>query len=148
MERRRAGHRTCGSSMVWKLRVPGSGGYRNQELLWAIKMSGMANSVYQVNKGINAPIVFKGLKAQYIWYLAGGILGLLVLFAILYIAGVNMYICLLIACILGTTLFLTVYRTSHKYGEHGIMKKMARRSVPRVVKSNSRKVFIELKRKG
>ena len=108
----------------------------------------MANSIYQVKKGINAPIVFKGLKAQYIWYLAGGILVLLVLFAILYIAGVNMYICVLIAVILGTALFLTVYRTSHKYGEHGIMKKLARRSVPYVVKSNSRKLFIQLKKKG
>ena len=107
----------------------------------------MANSVYQVNKGINQPIVFKGLKAQYIWYLAGGILVLLILFAIMYIAGVNMYVCLLIAVILGTALFLTVYRTSHKYGEHGIMKKMARRSVPAAVKSNSRKLFIQLKTK-
>jgi len=107
----------------------------------------MANRVYGVNEGINAPIVFKGLKAQYIWYLASGILGLLILFAILYIAGVNMYICLLIAVILGTALFLTIYRTSHKYGEHGMMKKMARRSVPAVVKSNSRKLFIQLKTK-
>lgn len=108
----------------------------------------MANSVYQVNKGINVPIVFKGLKAQYIWYLAGGILVLLILFAILYIAGVNMYICLFIVVILGTGLFLIVYRTSHKYGEHGIMKKMAQRSVPAVIKSNSRKLFIQLKKKG
>ena len=29
----------------------------------------MANSVYVINKGINAPITFKGLKAQYIWWL-------------------------------------------------------------------------------
>jgi hypothetical protein len=107
----------------------------------------MANSIYKVNKGINQPIVFKGLKAQYIWYLAGGILVLLILFAILYIAGVNMYVCLLIAVVLGTALFLTVYRTSHKYGEHGIMKKMAGRSVPHVVKSNSRKLFIRLRNK-
>ncbi|MBC7536286.1 MAG: DUF4133 domain-containing protein, partial [Ferruginibacter sp.] len=25
----------------------------------------MSNSVYQINKGINKPIEFKGLKAQY-----------------------------------------------------------------------------------
>ena len=32
----------------------------------------MSNSVYKVNKGINKPIEFRGLKAQYIWWLGGG----------------------------------------------------------------------------
>jgi hypothetical protein len=43
----------------------------------------MATSVYQINKGINKPIEFKGLKAQYIWYLCGGLVALLILFAIM-----------------------------------------------------------------
>lgn len=107
----------------------------------------MANSVYQINKGINKPVEFRGLKAQYIWYLAGGVLTLLILFAVLYIAGVNTFVCLGLIAVLGTALFMTVYRTSHKYGEHGIMKKIARRSVPHVIKSNSRKVFIQLVKK-
>ena len=54
----------------------------------------MSTSVYNINKGINKPIEFKGLKAQYIGYLAAGLVVLLVLFAILYIIGVNMFICL------------------------------------------------------
>ena len=33
-------------------------------------------TVYYINKGINKPIVFKGLKAQYIGYLAVGLVGL------------------------------------------------------------------------
>jgi uncharacterized membrane protein YdcZ (DUF606 family) len=107
----------------------------------------MANSVYEINKGINKPIEFRGLKAQYIWYLAGGVLGLLILFAILYIVGVNTYVCLVLICILGSLLFATIYRMSNKYGEHGIMKKMANRSVPHVVKSNSRKIFFQLVKK-
>ncbi|MBD0288989.1 MAG: DUF4133 domain-containing protein, partial [Flavisolibacter sp.] len=41
----------------------------------------MATSVYQINKGINKPIEFKGFKAQYIWYLGGGLVALLILFA-------------------------------------------------------------------
>ena len=44
----------------------------------------MANSIYQINKGINQSIEFKGLKAQYIWYLAGGLVILLIVFAVLY----------------------------------------------------------------
>lgn len=108
----------------------------------------MANSVYQINKGINKPVEFKGLKAQYIWYLAGGILALLILFAVLYIIGVNTFVCLALIGILGTVLFFTIYHMSNKYGEHGIMKKMASRSVPHVIKSNSRKVFIQLVKKA
>ena len=53
----------------------------------------MSNSVYQINKGINKTIELKGLKAQYIWYLGGGLVALLILFAIIYIMGVNVFIC-------------------------------------------------------
>jgi hypothetical protein len=105
-------------------------------------------SVYQVNTGVNKAVEFRGLKAQYIWYLAGGILVLLILFAILYISGLNTFVCLGLIVTLGTALFMTVYRMSHKYGEHGIMKKIARRSVPTVIKSYSRKVFIQLVKKA
>ena len=48
----------------------------------------MSNSVYQINKGINKPIEFKGLKAQYIWYLGGGLVALLILFAISFTINV------------------------------------------------------------
>lgn len=104
------------------------------------------SSVYQINKGINRPIEFKGLKAQYIWYLGAGLLALLILFAVLYICGVNPFICLLIIVIAGTALFMHVYRLSHKYGQHGMMKAIAKRSIPKCIKSYSRSVF-ELKKK-
>lgn len=99
-------------------------------------------SVYSINKGINQPIIFKGLKAQYIWYLGGGLVGLLILFAILYISGVNTFICLGIALAGGGFLFVWVYRLSNRYGEFGMQKKAARRMLPNVIRNNSRKVFI------
>ena len=102
-------------------------------------------SVYSINKGINKPIEFKGLKAQYIWYLGGGLLVLLVLFAILYICGMNTYLLLFIILSLGAGLFMHVYRLSHKYGEYGMMKKVARRSIPKLIKVGSRKLFIKVK---
>ena len=49
----------------------------------------MNSTVFQINKGINRPIEFHGLKAQYILYFVIGILSLLILFAILYIIGIN-----------------------------------------------------------
>ena len=97
----------------------------------------MASSIYQINKGINKPVEFKGLKAQYIWYLGGGLVTLLILFAILYIAGVNIFLCLVIIFSLGGALFMQVYKLSHKYGQFGLMKKMAAKAVPKVIKSYS-----------
>jgi hypothetical protein len=105
------------------------------------------SSVYTINKGINKSIEFKGLKAQYIWYLGGGLLILLVLFAILYIMGVNSFICLGVILVFGSCLFGYVYRLSHRYGEYGMMKKLARKGVPNVIKAGSRKGFQQLKLK-
>ena len=108
----------------------------------------MATSVYRINKGINKPIEFKGLKAQYIWYLGAGLVGLLVLFAILYITGVNMFICLALILALGTLLFVFVFRLSHRYGQYGLMKEAAKRSIPQHVTASSRKIFLELKQES
>src|SRR5258706_15360595 len=107
----------------------------------------MSTSVYQINKGINRPIEFKGLKAQYIWWLGGGLLALLILFAILYICGINTFLCLFIIVGGATSLFMHVYKLSRKYGEHGMMKTLARRSIPPVIKCYSRKTFSRLPRK-
>ncbi len=103
----------------------------------------MANSVYKINKGINKPVEFRGLKGQYIWYLGGGLVILLIVFAILYVVGINTFFCVGLIGILGTALFMQVYKLSHKYGEHGMMKKVARRIVPPVLKSYSRKGFLK-----
>ncbi|MNK11815.1 hypothetical protein D3C87_298640 [compost metagenome] len=105
----------------------------------------MSNSVYQINKGINKSIEFKGLRAQYIWYLGAGIIALLILFAIMYVIGLPSFLCIGIIVIAGTGLVFKIYGMSNKYGEHGMMKAMARSSIPKVVKNNSRKVFIMIK---
>lgn len=104
----------------------------------------MANSIYQINKGINKPIEFKGLKGQYIWYSGIGILCLLIVYAILYVTGINQYVAIAITGALGAAMFSKVYGLSNKYGEHGLMKLLAKKSVPKVVKSNSRNVFRQL----
>ena len=101
----------------------------------------MASSVYKINKGINKPVEFRGLKAQYIWYLGGGLVILLILFALLYIIGVNTFFCVAFIGVLGTVLFTWVYGISNKYGEHGMMKKVAKRAIPAVIKSYSRRAF-------
>lgn len=106
----------------------------------------MSNSVYTLNKGINKPIEFRGLKAQYIWYLGGGLLVLLILFAALYISGVNPFVCLGAILLMGAGLFAYVYHLSHRYGTYGLMKARAKRSIPRRIKIFSRKSFTKLLR--
>ena len=103
-------------------------------------------ALYQINKGINKPIEFKGLKAQYIGYLAGGLVLLLIGFAVMYIVGVPVIICILIISILGSALFYQVFKMSHKYGEYGLMKKAAKRYLPNYVKFTTRQVFLKLKK--
>ena len=44
---------------------------------------------YPVNKGIGRPVEFKGLKAQYLFLFAGGLLAAFVLFIILYMAAAS-----------------------------------------------------------
>ncbi|OAQ41936.1 hypothetical protein A5893_02125 [Pedobacter psychrophilus] len=101
----------------------------------------MKSSVYPINKNINKPIEFRGLQAQYIVYFAGVLLALLILFSVLYIVGVNTYICLMV--ILSTGLFFTkkIFHWSNKYGTHGMMKMLAKTKMPKEIKSYTRSVF-------
>lgn len=96
---------------------------------------------YSINKGVNKSIVFKGLVAQYIWYMGAGMFVLLLLYAALYVAGVNTFISLAIAVCLGAAMIMWIYHLSSSYGEHGLTKALARRSIPKVVKSRSRHLF-------
>jgi hypothetical protein len=107
----------------------------------------MPNHIYKINKGINQPVYFKGLRAQYIWYLGGGLAGLLILFAILYIAGINSFICLGLIFTAGAFFCVHVYKLSNTYGEFGMMKKMAKRNIPKTIKSYNRKLFLNLNTK-
>lgn len=103
----------------------------------------MANSIYQINKGINQSIEFKGLKAQYIWYLGGGLVMLLIVFAILYVIGLPSFVCMGIIAAAAAVLIMQVYGMSSRYGEHGLMKKLAGKQVPRAIRCNSRRVFLK-----
>ena len=49
---------------------------------------------YGINKGIGQSVEFKGLKAQYLFIFAGGLLAVFVLFVIFYMAGVDQWVCI------------------------------------------------------
>lgn len=102
-------------------------------------------AIYRINKGVSKPIVFKGLKAQYIAYLGVGLVALLVSFAVLYICGVSLWLILPLVFGVGTVLFFGVIRLSRRFGEHGLSKHFARKRLPGWVVCHSRRLFLDLK---
>lgn len=102
-------------------------------------------AVYQINKGVSRPMVFKGLKAQYIAYLAIGLVLLLLSFAILYISGLSILVVMPLIMILGTSLFMVTFRLSNRFGEHGLMKYLSKRGLPSYIRFSSRRGFTRLK---
>lgn len=88
---------------------------------------------YHINKGIGRTVEFKGLKAQYLFLFAGGLLGTLISVMILYMAGVNSYICLLLGAGGASMIIWQTFSLNRKYGEYGVMKVGARKKHPRYI---------------
>lgn len=103
-------------------------------------------SVFEINKGVNKPIVFKGFKAQYITFLAIGLVALLLLFAILFIIGVNIYVTLILILPAGAIYVMYIQKLSNQYGEHGLMKHAAFKSLPHNITSKTANLFKNLKK--
>lgn len=75
---------------------------------------------YQINKGVDKPIEFKGLKGQYVYFMMGGVLGTAFLTMFLSILDLPMIIVIPFAIIgfLGSIFFS--YRYNNKYGRWGL----------------------------
>ena len=86
---------------------------------------------YPINKGIGRPVEFKGLKAQYLFIFCGGLLALFVLFVILYMVGIDQWICIGFGAASSSLLVWQTFALNARYGEHGLMKLGAARSHPR-----------------
>ncbi|MDR1865925.1 MAG: DUF4133 domain-containing protein [Bacteroidales bacterium] len=95
---------------------------------------------YSINRGTGKPAEFKGLKSQYLFIFAGGLLGLFVVFAVMYMAGINQWVCIAFGVISAPALIYGTFYLNGKYGEHGLMKRQAKSHHPRYVISR-RTVF-------
>lgn len=85
---------------------------------------------YGINKGIGQSVEFKGLKAQYLFLFAGGLLAVFVLFVVFYMAGVDQWVCIAFGVAGATALVWLTFRMNAQYGEHGLMKRLAKRQHP------------------
>jgi hypothetical protein len=91
---------------------------------------------YNINKGIGRTVEFKGLKAQYLFIFGGGLLGILVLVMVLYIAGVGSYGCIGIGVGGASLLVWQTFSLNKKHGEHGLMKLAAKKRHPKYIISS------------
>ena len=88
---------------------------------------------YPVNKGIGRSPEFKGLKSQYLFIFAGGLLAVFVLFVIMYMIGIDQWICIGLGVVSASVLVWVTFRMNAKYGEWGLMKLQALRGHPRYI---------------
>ena len=86
-----------------------------------------------INKGIGKSAEFSGLTAQYLFIFAGGLLGLFIVFVVMYLAGISMWTCIIVSVICALILIYGTFYLNKEYGQHGIMKKMAKSNHPRFI---------------
>lgn len=89
------------------------------------------------------------LKSQYLFIFCGGLLAVFVVFIVLFMAGVNQWLC--IGFIVSASLLLVwqTFRLNARYGTHGLMKAAARKRHPRFIISRKAisRLFTYKKRK-
>ena len=90
-------------------------------------------NTYNINKGIGRTVEFKGLKAQYLFIFAGGLLGILILVMVMYMAGINSYVCLFSGITGASLIIWQTFSLNKKYGEHGLMKLGAKKKHPQYI---------------
>lgn len=102
---------------------------------------------YPVNKGIGRSVEFKGLKAQYLFIFVGGLLALFILFVILYMIGIDQWICIGFGVVSASVLVWQTFALNARYGEHGLMKLGATKSHPHYLLNRRRISRLIKKRK-
>ena len=89
-------------------------------------------------------MTIKGIVAQYILYAAAALFGDLLLFILLYCCGLSHWICVGIVFALGAGAVAAAGYCSRTFGEHGLMKHLASRSLPDWIRYPSRDPFLNL----
>ena len=104
---------------------------------------------YNVNKGIGKSVEFRGLKSQYLFIFAGGLLSVFVVFIIMYMIGIGQWICIGFGLVAASVLVWFTFRLNARYGEHGLLNVMAKSRHPRYLinRRNARLLFRCPKRK-
>lgn len=88
---------------------------------------------YSINKGIGRTVEYKGLKAQYLFIFAGGLIADFVLFVVLYMCGVPQWFCIGFGVFSASFLVWYTFYLNGKYGQYGLMKLTSVKYRPRYI---------------
>lgn len=86
---------------------------------------------YTVNKGAGKGVEFKGLTTMYMFVLAVGLATVLLSVILLYFIGASSCACVAYGLIAGSVFAYIVFRMNARFGEHGLVKRLARHRRPR-----------------
>lgn len=86
---------------------------------------------YTVNKGAGKGVEFKGLATVYLFVLAVGLAAVLLSVILLYFTGASPWACVAYGLIAGSVFAYVVFRMNARFGEHGLIKWLARQRRPR-----------------
>ena len=89
-------------------------------------------TTFEIHKGVDAPVEFKGLRSQYLF-------GAFLIVVVLYMCGVGQFLCLGVGGALAAGVVMLTYRLNEKYGTYGLMKALAVKLHPRRI-TNRRRV--------
>lgn len=95
-------------------------------------------SDFEINKGVGREVEFKGLRAQYLFIFAFGLLAVFVVFVIMYTAGIGQWTCIGFGVSAATVVVWLTFSLNRRFGSHGLMKLLAARQHPRRILSRKR----------
>ena len=95
-------------------------------------------SDFEINKGVGREVEFKGLRAQYLFIFAFGLLAVFVVFVIMYTAGIGQWTCIGFGVSAATSVVWLTFSLNRRFGSHGLMKLLAARQHPRRILSRKR----------
>ena len=93
-------------------------------------------------RGLGAARSSRDSRASTCSSLPGGLLALFVIFVVMYMAGIDQWVCIGFGVVSASVLVWGTFRMNSKYGEWGLMKLHALRSHPRYI--ISRRKFLRL----
>ena len=95
-------------------------------------------SDFEINIGVGREVEFKGLRAQYLFIFAFGLLAVFVVFVIMYTAGIGQWTCIGFGVAAATAVVWLTFSLNRRFGSHGLMKLLAARQHPRSILSRKR----------
>lgn len=72
-------------------------------------------TTFEIHKGVDAPVEFKGLRSQYLFICAGGLIGAFLIVVVLYMCGVGQFLCLGVGGALAAGVVMLTYRLNEKW---------------------------------